>query len=37
MDGDEDEDMDIPCKIYQYDQFLLYNQLKFESILILKQ
>ena len=39
MDGDEDEDedMDIPCKIYQYDQFLLYNQLKFESILLLKQ
>ena len=36
MDGDEDEDMDIPCKSYQYDQFLLYNQLKFESILLLR-
>ena len=36
MDGDEDEDMKIPCKIYQYDQFLLYNQLKFESILLLQ-
>ena len=36
MDGDEDEDMHIPCKIYQYDPFLLHNQLKFESILLLK-